>query len=400
MPAESPLSTWEFARRAGPYTFAALFAIESFTRALNSTVVSLQAYDILGGSQKVSMLSTSVSIVMLAISTMVLPVALGKLRRPEAYTFGAALMALASIAFASHNLAGQWFGMLLRNSGAAVFNIVLQLYILDHIRRQELTRSEPLRLSLSTFSWMTGPALGVWLYINFGPWGPQLGVLMDLVLLMAVFWWLRLSEKPRPPVLATMRSAGPLSNVARFAAQPRLRLAWTIAFGRSCFWSTFFIYGPLLIVESGLSKGLSGLVVSASQALLLAAYLSGRVARRIGVRKVIGASFVLCALASLGAGIAGTHAPYVAIALLLLGSLAASALDGVGGIPFLRSVHPHERQRMSAVYRTFLDLSDLIPSLIFAVALPWLPIGSVFIILSVGLAGIGVLSWLYLPQRL
>ena len=48
-------------RRAGAYTFAALFAVESFVRALNSTVVSLQAYDILGAAQKVSVLSTAVS---------------------------------------------------------------------------------------------------------------------------------------------------------------------------------------------------------------------------------------------------------------------------------------------------------------------------------------------------
>jgi hypothetical protein len=55
---------------------------------------------------------------------------------------------------------------------------------------------------------------------------------------------------------------------------------------------------------------------------------------------------------------------------------------------------------MSAVYRTFLDLSDLIPSMIFALALLWLPVGSVFVILSVGLAAVGFLSWMYLPRSL
>lgn len=401
MSLESVSPATDLHRRAGPYTFAALFSIESFARAINSTVVSLQAYDILGASQKVSMLSTSVSIFMLANSTLVLPIVLGKMRRRSAYTLAAALMALASLAFGTHSLAGQWSGMLLRLSGAAVFNISLQLYILDHIRRQDLTRTEPLRLSLSTFSWMAGPALGVWLYVRFGPWGPQLLVVADLILLMAVFWTIRLSERTQPQPRASLAPPpGPLANVERFIAQPRLRLAWTIAFGRSCFWSTFFIYGPLLIVESGLGKGLSGLVVSLSQALLLFAWVSGRVARRSGVRTVIAASFALAAVASFGAGLAGTHMPYVAIGLLLVGSMATSALDGVGGIPFLRSVRPHERQRMSAVYRTFLDLSDLIPSMIFAVALLWLPIGSVFVILSGGLAIVGVLSWIYLPRSL
>ena len=111
-------------------------------------------------------------------------------------------------------------------------------------------------------------------------------------------------------------------------------------------------------------------------------------------------SFVLCALASLGAGVAGTGQPYAAITFLLLGSLAASALDGVGGIPFLRSVRHFERQRMTAVYRTFLDFSELIPAFLFSLALMWLPLGSVFVILAIGLLIIGGLSWRFLPRSM
>ena len=399
MASESLTQIMPLPRRAGAYTFAAIFAIESLSRSLNATVVSLQAYDIMGSSQRVSVLSASVSFAVMS-STLMIPAVLGRLRRRWAYSLGALLMMLASLMLATHTMAGQWLGMYFRNGGAAIFNITLSLYILDHIKRQDLTRAEPIRLSLSTFSWMTGPALGVWLYVSYGPWGPQVAVILDLALLMAVFWYIRLSDggKVLPP--GTLEPFSPLANVRRFVSQPRLRLAWLIAFGRSCFWSTFFIYGPLLIVESGLGKGVSGVVISASQLVLLSAYLSGRVARRYGVRKVIAGAFMLAALAALGAGLAGTHAPYVAIGLLLTGSLAASALDGVGGIPYLRAVRPHERQRMTPVYRTYIDFSELIPSFIFAFALMWLPIGVVFVILAGGLAIVGAISWRYLPRSL
>ena len=72
----------------------------------------------------------------------------------------------------------------------------------------------------------------------------------------------------------------------------------------------------------------------------------------------------------------------------------------MGGIPFLRAVRPHERQRMMPVYRTFLDLSDLLPSFIFAFTLMWLEIGSVFVILGVWLAIVGALAWRYLPRAM
>jgi hypothetical protein len=103
---------------------------------------------------------------------------------------------------------------------------------------------------------------------------------------------------------------------------------------------------------------------------------------------------------SLIAGFAGTASPYLAIGSLLLGSVAASALDGVGGIPFLRAVHHHERQRMAAVYRTYIDCSELIPAFFFAVALLWLPIGYVFVILAGVLMIIGWIAWRYLPKSL
>jgi hypothetical protein len=278
-------------------------------------------------------------------------------------------------------------------------NITLSLYILDHIKRSELARVEPLRLSLSTFSWMVGPATGIWLYSHYGPMAAQAAAIAAAAALFGLFWYLRLSDHTTLPS-GTLQPFNPLANVRRFVTQPRLRLAWLIAFGRSCFWTSFFIYGPLLIVEGGLSKQFGGLIISASQAVLLSAYVSGRIAQRHGVRIVIALAFAAAALASLAAGIAGKDAPYMAAVLLLIGSMGASALDGVGGIPFLRAVRPHERQRMTAVYRTYIDFSELIPSFVFVFALSYFEIGSVFIILAGALAAIGLVSWRFLPRSM
>ena len=399
MTAESSAIDLPLPRRAGAYTFAAIFAVESFARALNSTVVSLQAYDILGSAQKVSMLSTSIAIAVLAL-TLALPHVLGRLRRRWAYTLGIVLLMTASLAFGAHVLAGQAAGALMRNIGAAIMNISLSLYILDHIRRSDLARTEPLRLSFSTLSWMTGPALGVWLYVNFGPWGPQIAVVGATVLLLAIFWYLRLSDNVNAMPSGNIARFNAVKNVRRFVTQPRLRLAWLIAFGRSCFWTALFIYGPLLLLEAGLSKTLGGVMISLSQAALLAAWISGRFAQRHGVRTVIAGAFALAAVMSLVAGIAGTASPYVAMGCLLIGSVAASALDGVGGIPFLRAVRHRERQQMAAVYRTYIDFSELIPAFVFAFALLWLPIGIVFVITGSGLAVIGLVAWRHLPKSL
>ena len=385
-------------RKAGAITFSAIFALESLVRSLNSTVISLQAYDLLGSSQKVSELSTLVALTVL-LTTLMLPYILGRLRRRWAYTLGAIGMIIASLFLASFTVGGQIAGMFFRNCSAAILNITLALYILDHIKKSELARSEPMRLSLSTFSWMVGPASGVWLYTQFGSWGPQLASMAAAAALLILFWVLRLSDRVIMPS-GTLQSFNPLANVMRFVRQPRLRLAWMVAFGRSCFWATFFIYGPLLMIESGVGKQIGGLMISASQALLLFAYLFGRLARSFGVRSIIGLCFLLMAFSAAAAGIAGKEQPYVAMLFLLFGAFAASGLDGVGGIPFLRAVRVHERQRMAAVYRTFIDFADLIPAMIFTVALSYFEIGIVFIILGASLVIMGAIAFRYLPKSM
>lgn len=384
--------------KAGPTTFALIFALESLVRSLNSTVVSLQAYEILGSSQKVSLISTAIAFAVL-VATLFLPQLLKRMPKRYAYAIGIGLMITASIALSTHTLVGQGTGMFMRNCGAAMMNITLAIYILEHIKRADLTRSEPLRLSLSTFSWMIGPALGVWLYDVLGPAAPQVMAIVSATLLLAVFWHLRLHEAPVSAIAARSR-AGSIHNIKHFMSQPRLRLAWLIAFGRSMFWSTFFIYSPIMIVEAGLPKTYGGLLISGSQALLLSAYLFGRIAQVQGVRVVVALSFLTGSIASIAAGLAGISHPYLASGLLLVGALAASALDGVGGIPFMRAVKPHERQRMTPVYRTYIDFSELIPTMLFSLALLHFGIGVVFVVMGCGLAVIGVLAWHYLPRSL
>lgn len=395
--ADSAVSTPAIARQAGPWVFAILFMIESMARASVSTVVAVQAYDLLRDGQKVSVLFTGVGIVGL-FSTLMIPMVMRHVPRGRVYAAGALLILAGSAAFATFRLEGQMAGMLLRVLGAACLNITLSLYILDHIKRSELVRAEPLRLTLSTVSWTIGPYLGVWLYTSFGPWAPQAMAGFWCLVLLALFHYLRLDAGPQR---ASQAGSDPVRSVVRFIAQPRLRLAWMIAFSRSCFWSTFFVYSPLLLITSGLSANAGGLLVSAGNITLVTALYFGRLAQRTGVRVVIAGSLIAGAVLSILGGFAGLAAmPVLAGVMLWLATFPASALDGVGGIPFLRAVRVHERAEMSGVYRTYLDLSELLPNVIFSVALLFMPIASVFIILGLWLVLASLVAWRHLPRSM
>jgi MFS family permease len=383
--------------RRGALAFATLFALESLARALVATVISVQAYDLLHDSQKVSVLFTLVGLGSLG-ATVSIPMIMGYAPRRWVYTGGGLLLMAAGLLLATHTLSGQAAGMFVRVFGTACLNISLSLYILDHIRKQDLVRSEPLRLALSTASWAIGPYLGIYLYNRHGTWAPFALSIVAAALLLAVFWYLRLKEIIIRP--ARRGAPNPLQNIGRFIAQPRLRLAWLIAFGRSCYWSTFFIYSPLLMITGGLGGEAGGLLISIGNAALITAVAFGRLAQKLGVRQVISWSMGVLGLASILAGLAGPRLPLLAGAFLLIGAVAGSALDGVGGIPFLRAVRARERAEMAGVYRTFIDMSELLPTLVFSVVLLFLPLGAVFVVLGLWLLIVTALSWRYLPRSM
>ncbi len=163
-------------RKAGALTFGLLFLLESLVRSFNSGVLSIQAYDLLGSSQKVSILNTGIALAVL-VTTLLMPLLFAHARRRWVYTIGGLFMIAGSLALASYTLPGQVTGVLLRNSGASIMNVALQLYILDNIRKVDLTSSEPMRMALSTIAWVVGPISGVWLYEHYGPTAPQLAAM-------------------------------------------------------------------------------------------------------------------------------------------------------------------------------------------------------------------------------
>jgi MFS family permease len=385
-------------RKAGALTFSLLFTLESLVRSLNASVISIQAYELLGSARNVSIVTTLASVAVL-VTTLLLPFVLRRTRRRWAYTLGIAISMAAALALASHTVVGQAAGYYFRQAGATIMGVTLSLYILDHIHKSDYARVEPIRLSFSTFAWTLGPSVGIWLYSNYGPVAAQLSVFIASLTLLGVFWFLRLADDSALHS-GTLQPFNPLQNVSRFVAQSRLRLAWSIAFGRSVFWAALFTYGPILILESGMTQQMGGYLISASQIILPVALIAGWLGRRHGVRPVIAGSFALIAICAGSAGLVGTANPVVMIVLLLFAALGASGLDGVGAIPFMRAVKARERREMTSVYRTFIEVSDILPGFVFALLLTLFSTSVVFIVVSALALFMAFMTWRHLPKSL
>lgn len=363
----------------GAMVFAVMFALESLARATLWTIVPLQAYALLQDELQVSLLNFGVSITSL-IGGMTVPLLIRRLRRRWVYSLGICLTLLAGLLLATGTLGGQIGGMVARALGGAATNISLMLYVMDYIRRRDLVHSEPLRLLFSAAAWAAGPFLGVFLNDRLGRGSGETVTVISSILLLGYFWYLRIQDNPAVAA-ATQPPPNPLASIRRFVSQPRLRLGWIIPFGRSCWWSMFAVYPPIYLVQTvGSEHGdlWGAAMVSAGNALLFGAPLAGRLASRFGLRWPIIGSLILMGFATATAGLTFAW-PLAVIACLLAAAVGAVILDAIGGIPFMRSVRAFERPQMTSVYRTYIDLSDLIPSAIFSLLLSCFDIRAVFI---------------------
>ena len=329
-----------------------------------------------------------------------MPMLIDRFARRWIYTAGVVSLIVGAICFSTHSLPGQVAGMLARIFGAGALSITLNLYIMDHIRKAEFVRP-------SWCAWhgrcSAGPAVrrsaSCSTRISGSPPRMALSALFSLCLLI-LFWHYRLGDNPviRP---GKTRAVNPLVNIGRFVSQPRLRLAWLIAFGRSCFWTTFFVYGPILMVVTGEGKLAGGLLVSAGNALLFTASDVGQ--GRPALRRAPhdraclpgdGVSLLL-------AGVSGEAAPAVGGRVpAVLRASSRSRWTRSAPRPSCARSASYERPQMAAVYRTYLDLSDLLPPLIYSIVLAFFGIGAVFATLGLFCAVCGVLTWRYLPKKM
>jgi predicted MFS family arabinose efflux permease len=361
--------------RPGAAVFGLMFALESLARAVLATLIPLQASAILKEDRDVSLAYFGVAIFGFFIS-FTIPLFIRRFRRRWVYTAAVVMLILSAICLATVTLVGQIAAMVLRSVAAASLNITLSLYVLDYIRKRDLVRSEPLKLLMSAFSWTLGPSLGVYLYSQVGYGSAEMLSGGASLCLLVYFWYLRINDNPAVAA-ATRPAPNPLKNIRRFISQPRLRLGWFIPFSRSCWWSMFFVYPQLYMVHSGKGELAAAIVLSLGNAVLFGVAFIGKLAQTRGIRPLIIAAFVGSGSLTVGAGF--TYAwPWVTATLLLFGALNVMMLDGLGNIPFLRAVRPLERPQMATVFRTYIDLSDLLPSALYSVLLSYFDIRSVF----------------------
>ncbi|WP_425450412.1 MFS transporter [Virgifigura deserti] len=377
-------------------SLAFLYGLAVLSRALLLTVLPLQAYDLLGSTQRVSFVYFAVSLASMA-AFLFLPVLARRVRRRGLLLLGPLCLIGACGLFATAAIPSFVIGLGFQMLGLALTEMVISLYVMDHLPRDQFLRFEALRAFFASCTFTIGPWLGVRLQHDVAWSLPYLLSAAAAVSLVVLAWRLRLSDSG-PCRSALKPAANPLVYIPRFFRQPRLRLSYLLAVGRSGWWSMFFVYAPLFAISSGLSETTSGAIVSIGLAWLLLVPAWGRIARIFGVRRLLIAGYGLAGICTIIAGIE-MSAPWFGIGMLVAAALAAATLDGAGNVHFLRAVRPRERTEMAAVFGTYRDAGQTLPPGVFTVLLTAFDVRIVFIASGAAMALLALYSR-FLPRRL
>jgi MFS family permease len=374
--------------------------LDSAARAVTATVLALHAYTIykqINAANADSYVSATYSTVAVVsfIVTFLTPLLIHRFGRNKVYLAGIACCMIGMAALATSTVTGLGAGLVGRALSGVIGSICLILFIVDFIPRQNLVRSETLRLFVSCFAWGFGPVLGVWLYKHFGIVAPAIASISVHTVLIFYFRHLKLAQ---PTVESTAPPRNPLTMVRRFAGQKRLRLSWLIVFGRSAWWSMFFTYPALYLSDHDIDESWAGWLVGIGNLLLGLAPLVRVAAQRLGLRVTIVGAFWLGGGLTLAAALFYDR-PLVLCLLLLAAAVFIVVLDNLGNIPFMRFARPRELPQMTTVFRTYVDTAEFIPSFFYALLLTQFDFRAVFILSGTLTIIVGIAAT-WLPRRL
>lgn len=376
----------------------ALFGLEAMVRALLSAVVAIVAYEVLGSAVLVSVVYAFNSIFGLA-GSLLLPIVTHRLSRRQAMTLAMTAGIACGLAFSWRSPTALIAAFMLQIAMNLIFESATNVFLMERLPRRQIAAFESKRLLMAGIAYTVGPWLGVALDRRVAPDLTFYLVSLISAVLLAIYLTNGPGRSDRPAKPAgPVAIPNPLRFVPRFIAQPRLVLAWLLAFGRSGWWIMFFIYAPIYVAQSGYPADVGGALVSLGLMPMLAMPLWARFARRYGMRAMLTTSFVAVGLLTIAAGIVSAH-PLPTMILLCVAAWCATAIDSAGNTPFMRAVHPYERAAMTSVFLTFRHASALVSPGIFAVVLWFFPLGAVFVV--AGSMAIGI-AWLarYLPRQM
>jgi ACDE family multidrug resistance protein len=371
-------------------TLGIIYGMNSASMAVLGSLISLVGLNILDNSTVALSLSLFLSALISLPIVLYTGSLINLLTRKYVFTIGVFIALSGNLMFLLDTPITFVLANAFRMAGGGLMFMCISLYTMDFTPRKQLARAESRKFLFAGISWLIFPFVGTWMWVNVDYKAPFLLSITLLSILIAIFWWLRISEAQniKPPKSGNLNF---IKNVRTYFGNPHMRVAYLIAVARSSSWVVFFTYGPIYLRDAGISTQWIGLFMGGIMAALLLSSRFAAIAQYIGIRKTILLSFSMAGISMITLGLLPEPTIW-GLLLLLLASLGFDMLDIIGNIPFMRMVTPKVRVEMTSVFSTWREMSFVVTPGLSAFILIFTDISGLFLVLGIVLVIAGLLS--------
>ena len=197
--------------------FAGFFFVATAARAVLLSILPLKALSLLGSAQHVSVLFFIVSICGIGISLGVYS-ALRRISLQVGFLVSLLMMTASILLLFSNNLWAFSAGMVFHIFGITSMEVILNLYVMQRIPRNQLSKFEPWRMVAAVVALSIGPWLGVYLQSTYADWLPYTVAIAGVILTLIYFRGLGLH---RLEIRRTRTASNLIRNIKRFLDQLR-----------------------------------------------------------------------------------------------------------------------------------------------------------------------------------
>ncbi|MFH0808466.1 MAG: MFS transporter [archaeon] len=260
--------------------------------------------------------------------------------------------------------------------------------IIEHCSKKEnLSKNEGYIYTLTNVAWVIGPLLVGFILKEIGIRWVFIFSSFLIILSIMIFNIAKINCKIKKKRI----DGDMLKNFKDFFKSKNRRKAYLLGAGVNFWWSLIYIYFPLLIIKHLHEDYVGYLLFAVVVPLVLSQYYFGKLAGKIGFRKMFFVGFLIPTIAAIICFIFFNNFIVVAIALILA-SIGLAMTESTTEAYFFDICKKEESQRFYPPYNTAIDAGYLAGELLPALMLLFLPIKFIFLLYAAGLLCLTLVS--------
>jgi len=237
------------------------------------------------------------------------------------------------------------------------------IIVSDKSKRRSLAKNEGFIYTFMNLSWLIGPLIAGFVSRQFG----LRAVFIMSAIFILISFLLLLNFKIRDGRITKNYDKNILKICVEYFSDKNLTLCYILSGGINFWWALIYVYIPLRIVDSGYPSEYVGYFLFVAMIpLILFTYPFGKLAGKIGFKKIFFIGYFLLGISSIACFFIGNL--IVVLGILIIASAGAAMVESTTESYFF-DISKRRKDKFYGIYNTTIDINHAIATFFGAIIL-------------------------------